>query len=243
MNFRYVYFGRTANPLEWLQVMDQILFRLKFPSLLWGSVKHMTPKFTFTNTVRFLIIVQFVKHFILVNFLNLRIQILAQCEGFECRKMHIPYVDIGISRSKKELTAVRSTLSLEPPSAAMAPVSDCVPQSDGNCNVFNCPWVHYHINAKNVVRQPKKKCIHLTAARRDVTHDASMTVAPVFVGDKPDKIIELSFNFAHGSSINNMKFQYPAVPFYHDKKQWGVQPCPSTESVPEEGTQCTQVMT
>ena len=57
----------------------------------------------------------------------------------------------------------------------------------------------------------------------------------------PDKILNITFNFAFGSSINNMKFEYPQNPLYHDSHQWNMISCP--DDIPEEGVKCTQVLT
>jgi len=47
-------------------------------------------------------------------------------------------------------------------------------------------------------------------------------------------------NFAHGSSINNVKFKYPTNPLYHDEQDWGWYTCP--DKIPDQGATCTQVM-
>ena len=58
----------------------------------------------------------------------------------------------------------------------------------------------------------------------------------------PTPIFNVTFNFAIGSSINNIKFAYPKAPFYHSDSQIGITPCPVHHSeVPTEGTRCTQV--
>ena len=57
----------------------------------------------------------------------------------------------------------------------------------------------------------------------------------------PDKILYITFNFAFGSSINNMKFEYPQNPLYHDSHQWNMISCP--DNIPEEGVKCNQVLT
>ena len=52
--------------------------------------------------------------------------------------------------------------------------------------------------------------------------------------EKPDKILNVTFNFAVGSSINNIKFKYPTEPLYHGDSSFV--PCPEHHSnVPEKG--------
>ena len=58
--------------------------------------------------------------------------------------------------------------------------------------------------------------------------------------ETPDKILNITMNFAKGSSINNVKFKYPTNPLYHNKDRWGWTKCP--EKIPDEGAFCTQVM-
>ena len=61
-------------------------------------------------------------------------------------------------------------------------------------------------------------------------------------GEVPDKILNVSMNFAHGSSINNIKFKYPKAPLYLPFKDWGFTKCPEG-GIPEDPTSCTQVIT
>jgi hypothetical protein len=75
-----------------------------------------------------------------------------------------------------------------------------------------------------------KECIFITEARRDTKKDNKFHIPPPKIHEKPDKIFNLTFNFAHGSSINNIKFKYPKVPLYHDEKLWGFTNCP--EEIP-----------
>lgn len=70
----------------------------------------------------------------------------------------------------------------------------------------------------------------MTEAQRTVP-----TITDFDPNDTPDKILNITFNFAHGSSINNIKFMYPKTPLYHPESEWGITECP--EGIPEVGTQ------
>ena len=60
----------------------------------------------------------------------------------------------------------------------------------------------------------------------------------------PDKILNISFNFAHGSSINNIKFKYTKAPLYLPREQVGFSECAAGDGgIPEEPTACTNVVT
>ena len=80
-------------------------------------------------------------------------------------------------------------------------------------------------------------------AQRDTTNDKYLPAAAPKPTEVPDKILNITFNFAHGSAVNNMKFVYPAVPLYHAEDLWEIIECPKTENVPLEGTTCTQIIT
>ena len=54
------------------------------------------------------------------------------------------------------------------------------------------------------------------------------------------KILNITLNFAHGSSINNVKFKYPTNPLYHKEQDWGITKCP--KQIPNDGISCTQMM-
>lgn len=61
--------------------------------------------------------------------------------------------------------------------------------------------------------------------------------------ETPTKIFNITFNFAVGSSINNIKFKYPSAPFYHSEEEIGLKRCPEHHSlVPPKGEHCTQVL-
>lgn len=173
--------------------------------------------------------------------LDIRFQLLAQCEGLDCDPLHIPYVDVGIIRSSSPVDRITKTLALKTPTEPIKPVTSCTKQSDDKCNVFNCPWVAYQTG--NDAQNVEKQCKYIHEAQRDTTHDDMLPVAPPLADEKPDKIFNITFNFAHGSSINNIKFQYPEVPLYHDPSLWGMKVCPDTNDVPVSGLKCTQVMT
>jgi len=48
------------------------------------------------------------------------------------------------------------------------------------------------------------------------------------IQERPDKILNVTFNFAVGSSINNIKFQYPTEPLYHGTSS--IKECPEHHS-------------
>ena len=54
------------------------------------------------------------------------------------------------------------------------------------------------------------------------------------------KILNITMNFAHGSSLNNVKFKYPTNPLYHEEQDWGITTCP--KQIPADGISCTQMM-
>ena len=60
----------------------------------------------------------------------------------------------------------------------------------------------------------------------------------------PDKILNISFNFAHGSSVNNIKFKYTHAPLYLPYDQVGWTECAEGDGgIPENQTSCTNVVT
>ena len=60
----------------------------------------------------------------------------------------------------------------------------------------------------------------------------------------PDRILNISFNFAHGSSINNIKFKYTTAPLYLPENQTGFSTCESGDGgIPEDPASCTNVVT
>jgi len=173
---------------------------------------------------------------------NIRIQLLAQCRGMKCDPYNIPFVDVGVQRSRGHIHKISQKLELVTPTAPVKNVSDCEPQENGLCNVFNCPWVEYLTGSE--ARTSVRQCKFIHEAKRDVSKDVHLHVKPPSTTDIPDKIFNVTFNFAHGSSINNMKFQYPKVPLYHDPSLWDMVECPENAAeVPVEGLKCTQVLT
>ena len=74
----------------------------------------------------------------------------------------------------------------------------------------------------------------MTEAQRTVP-----TITDFDPNETPDKILNITFNFAHGSSINNIKFMYPKTPLYHPESEWGITECP--EGIPEVGTKVKSV--
>lgn len=166
----------------------------------------------------------------------LRTQLMARCQGLQCDKIHIPYVDTYVRKSSSA-TEVTKLLNFDDPKVPMNPEGHCKPQEfNGVCNVFNCPWVEFNTEETNSHQYEfKKVCHHLTEAQRTVP-----TITDFDPNETPDKILNITFNFAHGSSINNIKFTYPKTPFYHPESEWGITECP--EGIPEIGTKCTQIM-
>ena len=86
-----------------------------------------------------------------LNDCHIRIELLATCRGMKCDDFHIPFVDVGFSRSKMHLHNFAEKLEWVLPSEPIKPIKKCQPQEDGKCLVFNCPWLEFLTgdNARN----------------------------------------------------------------------------------------------
>lgn len=126
---------------------------------------------------------------------------------------------LNCRNSISENKIIRSAELLSPRSK-VEPERPCVAQSSGQCNVFNCPWLQYHIDENETDDRNNKNCRKLHEARRDISHDSELPFVPPTSLDVPDHIFNLTFNFAFGSSINGIKFKYPETPLNADKSMW-----------------------
>ena len=74
---------------------------------------------------------------------------MARCQGMQCDKIHIPYVDTYLRKSQST-TEVKTLLSFDSPLVPMNVEGHCKPQEfNGVCNVFNCPWVEFNTEETN----------------------------------------------------------------------------------------------
>ena len=75
---------------------------------------------------------------------------MVRCKGpgSECDKIHDPYVDTYLQKdtSTTEIFPVRH---FDSPMVPMKKEQSCVPQDQGVCNVFNCPWIEYNEEEAN----------------------------------------------------------------------------------------------
>ena len=74
---------------------------------------------------------------------------MARCQGMQCDKIHIPYVDTYLRKSQST-TEVKTLLTFDSPSVPINVEGHCKPQEfNGVCNVFNCPWVEFNTEETN----------------------------------------------------------------------------------------------
>ncbi|CBY11575.1 unnamed protein product [Oikopleura dioica] len=107
------------------------------------------------------------------------------------------------------------------------------------CVTLNCPWGRYpKLDKANKYKYHTCKTIDSLRRTRRPSASHVETYSP-HKDDKIDHLLNVTFNFAVGSSINNIKFKYPNRPLYEGAKYLEECEFESLYDVPTEGAECT----
>ena len=126
--------------------------------------------------------------------LTVRAQIIGDCLGQDCRPVRPIYADIFLENSGSPDSEPIEKFELAKPHEDLIHLT---PMAD--YTTLNCFW-------PNNNEQPKRTCISSHELKNTLVQ-SNDHYEPIF-GEIPDRILNFTFNFATGASINNRRFEY-----------------------------------